>query len=78
MSAAASGEVVVPMVRWGWLYITTVVASVRPPTRHDRPPPVSLSRREGWEEAASEWMSTMVMKLKTKNDKRNLTPCPPF
>jgi hypothetical protein len=27
----------------------------------------SLSRREGWEEATTEWMSTMAMKLKTKN-----------
>jgi hypothetical protein len=31
----------------------------------------SLSRREGWEEAATEWMSTMAMKLKTKNGGKN-------
>jgi hypothetical protein len=33
----------------------------------------SLSRREGWEEAATEWRSTMAMKLKTKNDGKNQT-----
>jgi hypothetical protein len=82
MPAAAGGGVVVPAVRWGWLSSTTVVASVWPPARCDRPalerevvsPSVSLSRREGWEEAATEWMSTMVMKLKTKNVKKNLSP----
>jgi hypothetical protein len=80
MPATADGGVVIQVVRWGWLSSTTVVASVRPPARHDRPAlerevvsppsPVSLSRREGWEEAATEWTSTMVMKLKTKNDKK--------
>jgi hypothetical protein len=31
----------------------------------------SLSRREGWEEAATKWGPTMAMKLKTKNDGKN-------
>jgi hypothetical protein len=26
---------------------------------------------EGWEEAATEWMSTMAMELKTKNGGKN-------
>jgi hypothetical protein len=37
MPATAGGGVVVQVVRWGWLSITTVVASVWPPTHHDRP-----------------------------------------
>jgi hypothetical protein len=73
---ATNGRAVVPMVHWGWLSRTTVVASMRPPTHCDRPtleqevvsPSVSLSRREGWEKAATEWTSIMVMKLKTKNN----------
>jgi hypothetical protein len=37
-------------------------------------PSISLSQREGWEEAATEWTSTIVMKLKIKNDEKNLSP----
>jgi hypothetical protein len=37
MPATADGGVVIQVVRWGWLSNTTVVASVWPPTRHDRP-----------------------------------------
>jgi hypothetical protein len=52
---AAGRDVVVPVVRWGWLISTTVVASVRPLGRHHRPTldrevvslPDSLSRQEG-------------------------------
>jgi hypothetical protein len=76
MLATAGGEAVVPAVHWGWLSNTTVVAFVRPPARRDHPSlerevfsrSDSLSRREGWEEATTDWTSTMVMKLKTKND----------
>jgi hypothetical protein len=79
MPAAVGGEAVVPAVRWGWLSSTTVVASVRPPAHRDRPAMErevvslsdSLSRREGWEEATTEWSSTMAMKLKTKNGGKN-------
>jgi hypothetical protein len=79
MPAATGGEAVVPAVRWGWLSSTTVVASVWPPAHRDRPAlerevvsrSDSLSRREGWEEAATEWTSTMAKKLKTKNDGNN-------
>jgi hypothetical protein len=35
--AAASGEAVVPVVRWGLLSSTTVVASMQPLGHHDRP-----------------------------------------
>jgi hypothetical protein len=63
------------VVRLGWLSSTTAVASTWPHARHDRPAlewevtslSHSLSRREGWEEAATEWMSTMAIELKTKN-----------
>jgi hypothetical protein len=34
---AIGGEVVVPAVGWGWLSSTTVVVSVRPLGRRDRP-----------------------------------------
>jgi hypothetical protein len=48
---------------------------VWPPARRTHPAlerkVASLSRREGWEEAATEWMSTMAMELKTKNGCRN-------
>jgi hypothetical protein len=79
MPTAADGEAVVPTIRWGWLSSTTVMASVRPPAHHDCPTlerevvslSDSLSRREGWEEATTEWMSTMAMKLKTKNGGKN-------
>jgi hypothetical protein len=79
MPAAAGGEAVVPTVRWGWLSSTIVMASMRPPAHHDRPAlerevaslSDSLLRREGWEEAATEWMSTMAMELKTKNGGKN-------
>jgi hypothetical protein len=75
MPAAASGEAVVPTVRWGWLSSITVVASVRPAARRNRPAlereVASLLQREGWEEAATEWMSTMAMKLKAKNGGKN-------
>jgi hypothetical protein len=58
----------------------TIVAYVWPLAHLDRlalewevvSPSVSLSRREGWEEAATEWTCTMLMKLKTKNDEKNL------
>jgi hypothetical protein len=51
MPTTISGGAVVPLVRWGWLSRTTIVASVRPPTHRDRPvleweivsPSVSLS-----------------------------------
>jgi hypothetical protein len=74
MPAVAGGEVVIPMIHWGWLSSTTIVASVRPPARHDHPAlerdvvsrSDSFSWREGWEEAATEWMSTMAMKLKLR------------
>jgi hypothetical protein len=83
MLAAADGGAVILVVRWGWLSSTIVVASVRPPAHHDRPaleqkvvsPSVSLSRREEWEEAATGWTFTMVMKPKTKNDEKN-SPLP--
>jgi hypothetical protein len=73
MPTAGGGQAVIPAVCWGWLSSTTVVAFVRPPARRDRLTleqevsslSDSLSRREGWEEAATEWMSTMAMKLKT-------------
>jgi hypothetical protein len=79
MPAVVGGGAVVPVVRWGWLSSTIVVASLRPLYRRDRStleleevsPSISLSRREGWEEAAIEWTLTMVMKLKTKNDEMN-------
>jgi hypothetical protein len=82
MLAAAGGGAVVPVVRWGCLSSRTVVASVQPPVHRDHPalewkvvsPSISLSRREGWEEVATEWTSTTVMKLKTKNDKKILSP----
>jgi hypothetical protein len=85
MPATVGGEVVVPAVRWGWLSSTTVVASVWPPSHHDRPAleqkvvsrSDSLSRHEGWEEAATEWMSTMAMKLKTKNGGKNQNSATP-
>jgi hypothetical protein len=66
-----------------WLSSITVVASMQPHVRRDCPAlerevaslsdslSPSLSRREGWEEAATEWMSTMAMELKTKNGGRN-------
>jgi hypothetical protein len=85
MPAAVGAEAVVPMVRSGWLSSTTIVASVRPPVRHNHPAlerevvsrSDSLSWREGWEEATTEWMSTMAMKLKTKNGGKNqITPLP--
>jgi hypothetical protein len=58
---------------------TTIVASAWPPARRDRPTlehevvsrSESLSQWEGWEDAATEWTSTMVMELKTKNDGQN-------
>jgi hypothetical protein len=79
MPAAVGGEAVVPEVRWSWLSSTTIVASVRPPACRDRPAlerevaslSDSLSRRERWEDAATDWMSTMAMELKTKNGGRN-------
>jgi hypothetical protein len=79
MPAAVGAEAVVPMVRSGWLSSMTIVASVRPPVRHNHPAlerevvsrSDSLSWREGWEEATTEWMSTMAMKLKTKNGGKN-------
>jgi hypothetical protein len=51
----ASGEAVVPVVDWGWLSSTTVLMSVRPLSRRDRPAldrevvsrSDSLLRREG-------------------------------
>jgi hypothetical protein len=66
MPTAAGGEVVVPTVRWDWLSDTTVVASVWPLARRDRPAlerevaslSDSLSQREEWEDAATEWVST--------------------
>jgi hypothetical protein len=33
----AGGEAVIPAVGWGWLSSTTVVVSVRPLDRRDRP-----------------------------------------
>jgi hypothetical protein len=82
MLTATGGGAVVPMVRWGCLSSRTVVVSVQPPAHRDHPalewkvvsPSISLSRREGWEEVATEWTSTTVMKLKNKNDKKNLKP----
>jgi hypothetical protein len=63
----------------------TVVASVRPLAHRDSPTlqrevvsrSDSLSRREGWEEAATEWISTMAMKLTTKNGGKNQKQIPP-
>jgi hypothetical protein len=79
MPATVDGEAVVLAVRWGCLSSMTVVPSVRPPAHRDRlalerelvSHSDSLSRREGWEEATTEWMSTMAMKLKTKNGGKN-------
>jgi hypothetical protein len=79
MPTAVGGEAVIPAIRWGWLSSTTVVASVWPPTHRDRlalewevvSRSNSLSQREGWEQAATEWMSTMTIKLKTKNGGKN-------
>jgi hypothetical protein len=79
MPTAVGGEAVVPAIRWGWLSSTTVVASVWPATHRDRlalewevvSRSNSLSQREGWEQAATEWMSTMTIKLKTKNGGKN-------
>jgi hypothetical protein len=88
MPAAVGGEAVVPTVRWGWLSSTTIMASMRPLARRDHLAlerevaslSDSLSQREGWEEAATEWISTMAMELQIKNGGRNqkqqLTPLP--
>jgi hypothetical protein len=62
------------VVGWGCLSSTTVVESVRPLSRRDRPAldrevvsrSDSLLRRE---EAATEWTSTMAMELETKNQR---------
>jgi hypothetical protein len=84
MPTVAGGGAVVPVVRSGWLSSTIVVVSAWPPAHHDRPAlerevvsrSDSLSRQEGWEEATMEWTSTMVIKLKTKNDGKNQRPLP--
>jgi hypothetical protein len=79
MPTAAGEEAVVPTVCWGWLSNITIVASVRPPACRDHPTLEwevaslldSLSQREGWEEATTEWISTMAMERKIKNGCRN-------
>jgi hypothetical protein len=71
---AGGGVTAVVVIRWHDVVaevVTTILAVVRPPTQRYLPtmewevasPSVSYSWREGWEEAAMEWMSTMVLIL---------------